>query len=217
MDIIKKLMGAVAALAVPAMLVVSAPASASVVNLLTNGDFQTGDLTGWSVADPSNNSSVTNSSGTSVAWLGVSGTTGYLSQQVATTIGQTYTLSFDLSVDYRNSESFESFTAGLNLQGPHGDPLLTLTSGSVSLRGAEDYNFTNYVLAFTATDATTDITFASRFDDEYWLLDNVTLTANDIAATPLPGSVYLFMSGLGLIGFIAWRNKRGGFARSMAA
>jgi hypothetical protein len=210
-------MGAVAALAVPAILAISAPASASTVNLLTNGDFQTGDLTGWSVADPSKHSSVTNSSGTSVAWLGANGTTGYLSQQVATTIGQTYTLTFDLSVDYRNSESFESFTAGLDLQGPHADPLLTLTSGSVSLRGADDYNFTNYILAFTVTEAMTDITFANRFDDEYWLLDNVTLTANDIVATPLPGASILFMSGLGLIGFVAWRNKRGGFARSIAA
>jgi hypothetical protein len=38
-----------------------------------------------------------------------------------------------------------------------------------------------------------------------------------VAATPLPASSILFMSGLGLIGFVAWRSKHGSFSRSIGA
>jgi hypothetical protein len=217
MGVLKNLLCAVAALAVPAILAISSPASASTVNLLTNGDFETGGLAGWTVNDLSNETFAANEDNNNLAFLGSVVTTGFLSQQVATTIGRTYTLSFDLSVYGQNTTEDESFTAGLDLQGPGADPLLFLTKGSVTANPSNEYDFTNYVLAFTATEAMTDITFANRFDATGWLLDNVSLTENNIAVTPLPGSAYLFMSGLGLIGFVAWRNKRGGFSRSIAA
>jgi hypothetical protein len=216
MDVLKRLLGAVAALAVPALLAIGSPASASTVNLLTNGDFEAGGFQGWTLVEADPESFVATFAGNTAAYLGTTGTAGFLSQQVVTTIGRTYTLSFDLSA-YLNDIGPLSFTAGLDLQGPGAVSLLTLTSASVTPNSAAGYNFTNYVLAFTATSALTDITFGERDDPAYWLLDNVKLSENNIAVTPLPGSAYLFMSGLGLIGFVAWRNKRGGFSRSIAA
>jgi hypothetical protein len=79
------------------------------------------------------------------------------------------------------------------------------------------FDFTNYVLTFVATSAMTDISFAFQNPFGVWQLDNVSLTENDVAATPLPGASILFMSGLGLIGFVAWWTKHGGFARSITA
>jgi hypothetical protein len=207
MDVIKKLVVAVAALAVPAILAISSPASASTVNLLMNGDFQN-RLTGWKTQGP---------------WLGIGaigsdsfayggfedGTNNYLSQSVATTIGTSYTLSFDMRTADLRGPADNTFAAGIDLTGADAKELLSFTNQDFA-------NFTNYVLTFTALSPSTDISFFMQSLSGYWVLDNVSLTENDVATTPLPGASILFMSGLGLIGFVAWRNKRGGFSRSVA-
>jgi hypothetical protein len=207
-NVLKKLMSAVVALAVPAILAISSPASASTVNLLTNGDFQN-RLSGWKTQGP---------------WLGIGaigpdsfayggfedGSNNYLSQSVATTIGASYTLSFDMRTAHLSGPADNAFAAGLDLTGADAKELLSFTNQDFA-------NYTNYVLTFTALSPSTDISFFMQSLSGYWVLDNVSLTENDIAVTPLPGSAYLFMSGLGLIGFVAWRNKRSSFARSMAA
>src|ERR1700722_3894336 len=78
-------------------------------NLVTNGDFETGDLTGWTVSAGAfiGTTNVGALDGTTSAFLGDStGTPGTLSQLVATTPGTIYTISFLLqNLDTTNTNS----------------------------------------------------------------------------------------------------------------
>src|SRR5262249_2874481 len=66
-------------------------------NPITNGGFETGNFTGWTQGGTTGNTGVaanTPHTGTFAAFLGPVGSDGTLSQNVATTPGQQYVLSF---------------------------------------------------------------------------------------------------------------------------
>src|SRR5262245_60901110 len=107
---ISQLLGIVALLAGSAV-----PASA---NLIVNGDFETGDFTGWTQSANATFTFVDGPphSGPHAAWLGPVNTNGFLSQTLVTVPGHLYDIEFWLQLDSNGigpvTPNFFSFSWG---------------------------------------------------------------------------------------------------------
>jgi hypothetical protein len=146
----------------------SAPALAA--NLVINGDFETGDLTGWTangnflgVNDPGDN-------GTKTAYMGTTGSLGSLSQILTTVVGETYTLSYDFFSDGGIPNQFQVQVNSTILFDQTNIPAQA---------------FTPYSFNFVGTGSDT-IQFNERNDPSYLQLDNVVV---DVAAVPEPFTI----------------------------
>jgi hypothetical protein len=166
-------------------------------NLVTNGSFETGDFTGWTLSGDTTFTGVCNVSncpgafapedGTFAAYFGPVGDTATISQTIATTPGDEYSLSFYLANPVGGTPNYFNVTFGNS-----------------------SFSFTNFGTAFTwqqftlTTLATTDqtqLSFTFRNDPSYWFLDNVTVQQSG-GTVPEPGTFALFGSGvLGMAGF----------------
>ena len=139
------------------------------VNLVANGSFETNSFTGWTLGGndaplavgPQIYVNKSAESGTSAAAMGSVGSDGTLSQTMATTAGQQYTLSFWLQ---NGASGTNDFTALWN-----GQKLLALTNAAQS-------GYTEYTYTVTATGSTSTLQFAARNDPSHWNLDNISLT-----------------------------------------
>ena len=159
-------------------------------NLLVNGDFETGNFTGWTVNDPSNETFVTSAflsyapeSGTYFAALGAVGGDGTVSQTFADTPGATYEASFYLANDGDTPNDF-------SVTGPG-----SLFLGPLTNLGA--FPYTQYFGFFTGNGSDT-ITFAARNDPGFFSLDNVSVTL--VSSVPEPATWVSLILGFGLVG-----------------
>jgi hypothetical protein len=176
--------------------------AADASNLVTNGDFETGDFTAWTqsgvLTDDGNGNlyyaGVGVSAGQGVggsygAYMGPVGSMGYLTQSLATVAGQTYTLSWALD----NGE-----TLGLPNQFQvtwNGNAVFDQTN--IPQQGFQTYSFT-----LVATSASTSLAFGFQNDPTFFHLDNVSVdAASSPAPVPVPAAAWLMASGLlGLVG-----------------
>ena len=188
-------------------------------NLLSNGDFATGDLTGWSasgdvLAIPESDyhgccGTLNDRPGAYVASFGAGNMpdNGVLSQSFPTTMGLGYVVSFDYgAVDFSLPQNMNvSIVSGANTLG-----------ASLSATGTNDFDtlFTLYSYSFTAEATTTTLTFT----DTSSVTDNVdglvALVSADTAPTgevPEPSSFALL--ALGLAGMAVRRVVRGSAVR----
>jgi hypothetical protein len=168
--------------------------SAGAASIVTNGGFETGDLTGWTSGGGNivaSGSSFVHSGTFGVAF-GAVGVTSPLSQALSTTPGQTYTVSFWLNSNNAFPNEIALSWSGTNI--------LDLVNFTTS--GWQQYSFTE-----TASASSTTLLFGLRQDPGFSGLDDISVSTG-VSAVPLPAALPLFATGLGALGLLGWRRKR---------
>lgn len=162
-------------------------------DLVTNGGFESGNLTGWTVTNHP------------LAGLGLGHTGKYgavmqtvtaqdtISQTIATQAGAAYEVSFWLTQAVGADNDFI-----FNWDG--GTPELSLLNAPV--QGYKQYTFT-----LTASSASTSISFGGRNGPGYFVLDDIAVNPGSTSTVPAPATLPLFGLALVLAG-AATRRKR---------
>ncbi|MEW5745875.1 MAG: carbohydrate binding domain-containing protein [Nitrospirota bacterium] len=166
---------------------------AHALELMTNGGFETGDLTGWSHYGDTSYSGVDGAkphTGRYGFYAGPTSDMAFLDQSLQTVAGQEYTLSFWMSRDPQGSpfeEPFNWFTALW-------DGVPVLDRGNFF---EQDYTLYSFTVQAASTGSL--LTFG-LFDSQSFInLDDVSVTGPDVppSAVPEPGTIVLLGAGLG--------------------
>ncbi|MDP2027473.1 VPLPA-CTERM sorting domain-containing protein [Sulfuriferula sp.] len=191
----------------PFVFAMSLAASAGASNLVTNGDFETGDFTAWTqsgvLTDDGNGNlyyagvgvyAGQGVGGSYGAYLGPVGSMGYLTQSLATVAGQTYTLSWALD----NGETLgfpNQFQVSWN-----GNLVFDQTN-------IPQQEFQTYSFNLVATSSITGLQFGFQNDPTFFHLDNVSV---DVASnpTPVPVPAALWLLGSGLLGLVGITRRK---------
>ena len=169
--------------------------SAYAQNLVINPGFETGDFTGYTQSGNTGFTSVSTAmphSGSYSLDAGPTSSDGFLSQDIATVIGQSYTVSFFLA----NTDSTggpDDFSASFG----------GVTGYSITDSGPFDY--TQISFDALATSATSTLQFGFMNGPAYWFLDDISVTA----AVPEPNTLALLsVIGAGALCLCVWRKRK---------
>lgn len=185
------------ALLAGAAMALVASVSANAAELVTNGGFETGDLSGWThsggfagVQCPGPSFAV--NSGNCSYFDGNIGANSVLSQIVATVSGQSYDYSFWLQSDGRTPNSFTASLGGVVL---------------ASLSNVAAAGYTHFAGTVVAASSNATLSFGFRNDPGFLFFDDVSLVSG-AAAIPEPASWALMLAGFMGAGAAIRANRR---------
>ncbi len=187
-----------------ALLIMAAAPAAASTNLVTNGGFETGDFAGWTQFGNTEYTSIEPSyymetetsvfgtdpsEGSYQAIFGPAGISGGITQTIATTAGRAYNIRFDLYA-FPGGNSFVADFGGTTLL----DNAFT-----------EGLTYTSLSYQVVASSAATALSFTTRHDPSYFLVDNVSISA--AGGVPEPATWALLIAGMGFVGVAARRRR----------
>lgn len=171
---------------------------AAQANLVTNGDFETGDFTGWATTlDPAWDGvdTLAPHDGNFAAFFG--GANSSITQTLTTTAGSSYKVTFWLMLE----------TDVLGQAAPNAFSYSFGGASGTTLTNASAFGYTQFEAIFIAAGDSTDLTFNFSQGPAFWDLDSVSVTL------PEPGSLAL-LAAAGVGGMAASRRRKAGSATS---
>ncbi len=203
------------ALSVAAALSFVSRASANLVN---NGGFETGDFTGWTQSGDTSFTGVSNGDIKQrryiAPFLALSRSLGFISQDISTTAGSLYDLSFFLA-----QGNFGGERPGIVPPGFFGDPpkgsisneFQVFWNGTMIFDGIDfpDQPFTESMFTgLMATGSTTELRFAFFNSPSFFYLDDVSVDAQTTAVPEGLSTLWLALPFFGLIGYTQLRRRK---------
>lgn len=179
----------VRALLATGLLLIAGHTAQAATERVRNGDFASNSFDGWT------RTGATAYVGAMLGYghFGSIGATAGIEQELQTTAGRYYRLSFlltNLSGDAVNA--FDVSWAGRSL---------------FSLSNAAAFPATRYSFDLLATGDSSTLAFSARHDPSYYDLDDISVVQVEpvLAAVPEPGSPAMLLSGLAFMALVAWR------------